>query len=102
MRSGLFVVRFCDIDTVLNLSRSGRLKIPDEESTNKIESILERERKSTLTKISAAINISRSTIQRRIQSKLKIRSYKISIHHELFKVDIDRRVEMAESLLPIL
>src|SRR5271154_6691612 len=54
--------KFCEFGTVLDLPRSGRPKISDEESTCEILEILAENPQSTLTQISAATNISRSTI----------------------------------------
>ena len=54
--------------------------------------------KSTLTEISAATNLSRATIQRRIKEDIVQKSYKLQIHQQLEEDDFDRRVEMAQVL----
>jgi hypothetical protein len=64
--------------------------------------ILAETPKSTLTQLSAATNISRTTIQRRIKNDIGQKSYKLHIHQQLDEDDPDRRVEMADALLPIL
>jgi hypothetical protein len=94
--------KFCEFGTVLDLPRDGRPKISDEKSTDAIMEILAEKPKSTLTEISAATNLSRTTIQRRIKYDIGQKSYKLQIHQQLEEEDYDRRVEMAETLLPIL
>ena len=94
--------KFCSTGTVLDLPRSGRPKISTEESTDQIEQILEEEPRSTLTQISAATGVSRSTIQRRIKSELGLKPYKIQILQELCDDDYDMRVELAQTLIPML
>jgi hypothetical protein len=94
--------KFCKFGTVLDLPKSGRPPIPVENSTELIQEILEANPKSTISQLSAATGVSRATVSRRISSDIRMKSYKIQIHQELFEDDYDRRVEMAEALLPIL
>ena len=94
--------KFCQFGTVLDLPQSGRPKIDDEESMDAIMGILAEKPKSTLTEISAATNLSRATIQRRIKEDIGQKSYKLQIHQQLEEDDFDRRVEMAHVLLPVL
>jgi len=93
---------FCEFGTVLDLPRPGRPKISEENSTCKILEVLDENDESTLTEISAQTNLSRSTVQRRIKCNIGKKSCKIEIHQELLEEDFDRRVELAEKLLPIL
>ena len=67
-----------------------------------IMGILAEKPKSTLTEISAATNLSRATIQPRIKEDIGQKSYKLQIHQQLEEEDFDRRVEMAQVLLPVL
>jgi hypothetical protein len=94
--------KFCEFGTVLDLERSGRPKISDELSTDLITEILEENPKSTVTQISSTIGISQRTILRRIHEVIGMKSYRIQIHQQLEDEDYDRRVEMADILLPIL
>ena len=94
--------KFCEFGTVLDLPRCGKPKITDEESTDPIMEILDEKPNSTLAEISTATNISRSTIQRRIKHDIGQKSYKLQIHQQLEEEDYDRRLEMADVLLPIL
>lgn len=94
--------KFCEFGTVLDRPRCGRGKISQEESTDIIVEILAENPKSTLAAISSATDLSRSTIQRRIKQDIRQKSYKIQTHQQLIDGDTDRRVEMAETLLPIL
>lgn len=86
----------------MDLPRSGRPNIPDEISTDAIMEILQEEPKSTSNQISAATELSQSTVLRRIKCDIGMHSYKIQIHQELSEDDFDRRVEMAQIMLPIL
>ena len=103
-RQGIYDIynRFCETGSVLDSNRSGRPKISDEESTSPITEILQDNPKSTLTEISSATGVSRATISRRIKNDIGMFPYKIQIHQELQEYDFDRRVEMAEVLLPVL
>lgn len=92
--------KFCSFGTVLDLPHTGRPRIPDEESTELIETILQEKPKSTLTELSAATGLCRETVRCRIKDNLGLKSYKIQILQELCDEDYDRRVEMAEILLP--
>lgn len=65
-----------------------------------IEAILDKNPKSTLSEISAQVELSRSTIFRFMHLELNYKSYKIQIHQRLYEEDYDRRVETAENLLP--
>ena len=94
--------KFCEFGSVLDLQRCGRQRIPDEESTDLIMDILNENPKSTLNEISNAIGISKQTIRRRIKSDIGMYSYRIQIHQQLYDEDLDKRIEMAEILLPIL
>ena len=86
----------------MDLPRSGRPNIPDEISTDAIMEILQEKPKSTSNQISAATELSQSTVLRRIKCDIGMHSYKIQIHQELSEDDFDRRVEMAQIMLPIL
>lgn len=94
--------KFCEFGTVLDLPRSGRPKISYEESTEPIMEILAENPKSTLTEIAAATGISPSCIRSRIKEDIGHKSYKLQVHQQLDEEDYDRRVEMADVLLPIL
>lgn len=93
--------KFCEFGTVHDLPISGRPKI-SEKKMNLIEEILHKNPRSTLTQISNQTGVSRSTAQRRIKFDIGQRSYVIQTHQELYEEDYDRRVEMADNLLPIL
>ncbi len=82
--------------------RSGRPKISDDKATGRIREILEENPGSTLTSISKETGVSRSTISRRIKTEIGMFPYKIQIHQSLEEDDFDKRVELAERLLPIL
>jgi AraC-like DNA-binding protein len=94
--------KFCEFGTVLDKERSGRPKISEEESTTPITEFLEIKPKSTLIELSGLTGLSRSTISRRIKYDIGMFPYRIHTHQELHDDDYDRRVEMADSLLPIL
>ena len=94
--------KFCEYGTVLDLAKSGRPRISDEMSTDPIVEILEKKPRSTLDEISKETGISIATVCRRIKSDIHMKSYIIEIHQKLYDDDYDRRVEMTETLLPIL
>ena len=94
--------KFCQFGTVLDLPKSGRPKISDEESTEPIRQIMEIAPKSTLSAISAATGINTVTISRRLKVEIGMKPYKIQIHQELQEDDFDRRIETSQKLLPIL
>ncbi len=94
--------KFLEFGTVLDSPRSGRPKISDDKATGRIREILEENPGSTLTSISKETGVSRSTISRRIKTEIGMFPYKIQIHQSLEEDDFDKRVELAERLLPIL
>lgn len=94
--------KFKEFGTVLDLPKSGRSKIIDEKSTIPILDILEKEPTSTLAMINEQTKLSRSTISRRISADIGMYPYKIQTHQELYEDDLDRRVETAQTLLPLL
>ena len=47
-------------------------------------------------------DLNRATVYRRISSDIGMFPYKIEIHQQLQEDDFDKRVEMAEQLIPIL
>ena len=92
--------KFCEFGTVLELPKSGRPKISDEQSTDLISEILEENPRTPLSHISSSTGLSKATVWRRIKTELLLRSYKIQIHQKLYEDDFDGRVEMAQVLLP--
>ena len=94
--------KFNEFGTVHDLPRSGRPKISEKESTEKICEILAENSSTTLTRLSAQTNLSKTTCWRRLKNDLNLFAYKIQICQQLFEEDYDRRVEMAEILAPIL
>jgi len=99
---GKLYAKFCQFGTVLDLEKSGKPKICDENSTNPIREILENNPKTTISSICGQTNLSRGTVHNRIKDNIGVKSYKIQIHQELYEDDIDIRVKMAENLTPIL
>jgi hypothetical protein len=99
---GKLYSKFCEFGTVLDLLKSGRPKISDEDSTRLIEEILEEDPKSTIRAISKQTNLSVGLVQSRISKEIGLKPYKIQFTQELFDEDFDKRVEMAEILIPIL
>ena len=99
---GKLYAKFCQFGTVLDLEKSGRPKICDENSTNQVREILENNPNVTISAICGQTNLSRGTVHDRIKNDIRIKSYKIQIHQELYEEDFDKRVEMAEILMPIL
>ena len=92
--------RFCQTGPIADLPRPPKKKKIQETQKTQIEAILGKNPKSTLSEISAQVELSRSTIFRFMHLELNYKSYKIQIHQRLYEEDYDRRVETAENLLP--
>ena len=61
---------------------------------------MEENPRAPLSSISTSTGLSKATVWRRVRTELYLRSYKIQIHQQLYEDDFDRRVEMAQLLLP--
>ena len=94
--------KFCQTGSVLDKLKGSKVKKLEETKKNEITDILAANPKSSLTAISQSVDISRTTIWRFIKYQLHCKSYIIQTHQELYEEDFDRRLEMAEIVLPML
>jgi len=94
--------KFKKTGSVLDQPRSGRPKKINEEVIEAIDQIIAETPKMSLTDMSPIVGVSRSTLVRYLKTTIGVKSYILQTHQELYEKDYDRRVQMADEILPIL
>ena len=87
--------------SVLNIDPPGRpISVTDQTTKDEVSSILDQEPRTSTRRMSAHLDISRSSV-RRVSKSLCYKPYIPRLVHELNEDDFDRRVEYCETFLSL-
>ena len=94
--------RFCETGTVEDRERPGRPSEITEEKIDEVAEVIENEPQSNVRFVATACPIPRTTAHRIISEHLSLKPYKVQFVQELYEEDMQDRVEMCKTLIPML
>ena len=94
--------RFTEIGTVEDRERSGRLSVITEETVEKVHYDCEAERRQSVRTVAAACATPKTTVHRIMREHLLLKPYKGHFVQQLYEEDFQDRVDMCETLEPML
>ena len=94
--------RFCETGTVEDRERPGRLSEITEEKIDEVAEVIENEAQSSIRSVAVACSIPRTTAHRIMTEHLSLKPYKVQFVQELYEEDMQDRVEMCKTLIPML
>ena len=93
---------FTEIGTVEDRERAGRPSVITEETFEKVRDVCEAERRQSVRTVAAAGAIPRTTVHRITREYLLLKPYKGHFVQQLYEEDFQDRVDMCETLEPML
>ena len=94
--------RFCETGTVEDKERSGRPSKITEEKIEEVCDVIENDPQSSVRTVAAACSIPTTTAHRIMTEYLLLRPYKMHFVQQLYEEDLQDRVDMCETLIPML
>lgn len=94
--------RFCETGTVEDRSRSGRPSTIDEEKVDEVHDFCTTESTTSVRAVAAACSIPRTTAYRIMTEYLSLKPYKAKFVQQIYEEDMQDRVEMCQTLIPML
>ena len=94
--------RFCETGTVEDRERPGRPSEITEEKIDEVAEVIENEPQSSVRTVATACSIPRTTAHRIMTEHLSLKPYKVQFVQELYEEDMQDRVEMCKTLIPML
>ena len=94
--------RFTETGTVEHRERSRRPPVITEETVEKVRDVCEAERRQNVRTVAVACAISKTTVHRIMREHLLLKLYKRHFVQQLYKEDFQDRVDMCETLEPML
>ena len=94
--------RFTETGTVEDRERSGRPQVITEETVEKVHYVCEAERRQSVRTVAAACAIPKTTVHRIMRESLLLKPYKGHFVQQLYEEDFQDRVDMCETLDPML
>ena len=93
---------FTETGTVEGRERSGRPSVSTEETVEKVHDVCEAERRQSVRTVAAACAIPKSTVHRIMREHLVLKPYKGHFVQQLYEKGFQGRVDMCETLEPML
>ena len=94
--------RFCETGTVEDRERSGRPSKITEEKIDEVSDVLENEPQSSVRSVAIVCSIPSTTAHRIMTEHLSLKPYKVQFVKQLYEEDLQDRVEMCKTLMPML
>ena len=94
--------RFCETGTVEDRQRSGRPHVIDEEKIDEVCNLIHDEPQSSVRTGATACSIAPTTAYRIMTENLSLKPYKAQFVQKLYEEDLQDRIEMCETLIPML
>ena len=94
--------RFTEIGTVEDWEGSGRPSVITEETVEKVRDVCEAERRQSVRTVAAVCAIPKTTVHRIMREHLLLKPYKRHFVQQLYEEDFQDRVDMCETLEPML
>ena len=94
--------RFCDTGTVEDKERSGRPSKITEEKIEEVCDVIENDPQSSVRTVAATCSIPTTTAHRIMTEYLSLKPYKMHFVQQLYEEDLQDRVDMCETLIPML
>ena len=94
--------RFCETGTVEDRQRPGRPSQITEEKIDQVAELIENEAQSSVRSVATADSIPPTTAHRIITEHLSLKLYKVQFVQELYEEDMQDRIEMCKTLIPML
>lgn len=94
--------RFCETGTVEDRERSGRPSKITEEKIDEVYDVLQNEPQSSVRVVATACSIRPTTAHKIMTEYLSMKPYKMQFVQELHEEDLQDRVEMCKTLMPML
>ncbi|CAF1953254.1 unnamed protein product [Rotaria magnacalcarata] len=94
--------RFCETGTVEDRQSSGRTRTITEEKIDKVHDFIQDEPQSSVRTVVTACSIVLITAYRIMTENFSLKPYKVQFVQELYEEDLQDRVEMCETLIPML
>ena len=94
--------RFCETGTVEDRERPGRPSEITEEKVDEVAEVIENEAQSSVRSVATACAIPRTTAHRIMTEHLSLKPYKVQFVQELYEEDMQDRLEMCKTLIPML
>ena len=94
--------RFCETGTVEDRERPGRPSEITEEKIDEVAEVIENEPQSNVRSVATTCSISRTTAHRIMTEYLSLKPCKMQFVQELYEEDMQDRVEMCKTLIPML
>ena len=82
--------------------RSGRPSVITEETVEKVHYVCEAERRQSVRRVAAVCTIPKTTVHRTMRDHLLLKPYKGHFVQQLYEEDFQDRVDMCETLEPML
>ena len=96
------IQRFCETGTVEDRERPGRPSEITEEKIDEVAEVIENEPQLSVRFIATTCSIPRTTAHRIITEHLSLKRYKVQFVQELYEEDMQDRIEMCKTLIPML
>lgn len=94
--------RFCETGSVEDRKRSGRRSVVTDNMVSKVAAVIENNPQCSVRTVAAVSSISRTTTHRIMTKQLSLKPYKVHFIQELHEEDLQDRVEMCKTLIPML
>ena len=93
---------FCETGTTEDRERPGRPSKITEEKIDEVAEVIENEAQSSVRSVATACSILRTTADRIMTEYLSLKPYKGQLVQEVYEEDMQDRVEMCKTLIPII
>ena len=93
---------FCETGTIEDRERPERPSEITEEKIDEVAEVIENEPQSSVRSVATACSMPRTTAHRIMTEHLSLTPYKVQLVQELYEEDMQDRVEMCKTLIPML
>ena len=94
--------RFWETGTVEDKERSGRTSEITEEKIEEVSDVVENQPQSSVRTVATVCSVSPATAHRTMTQHLSLKTDKMHFVQELYEEDLQNRVEMYKTLIPML